>query len=100
MKGKDINIPQGTEITAFVDGDMHLEMAKFGVADAGAVSNAQTSLSVDSNPAGADIEVDGNFVGSTPSAVPVSLGNHEIAVHKRGYSTWSRRMNVSGGTVH
>lgn len=104
MKGKDIAIPQGTEITAFVDGDMHLDMAKFGVPDAGSaaggVTGAQTSLSVDSTPAGADIEVDGNFVGSTPSSVPVSLGNHEIAVHKRGYSTWNRRMNVTGGTVH
>ncbi len=100
MKGKDISIPQGTEITAFVDGDMHLDMAKFGSPDAGAVAAAQTSLSVDSTPAGADIEVDGNFVGSTPSAVPVSLGTHEITVHKRGYSSWSRRMNVSGGTVH
>ena len=32
IHGKDITIPQGTEITAFVDGDMHLEMARFGAA--------------------------------------------------------------------
>jgi len=99
MKGKDITIPQGAEITAFVDGDMHLDMSKFGVADAGGVSG-QTSLSIDSTPVGADIEVDGNFVGSTPSSVPVSLGNHEITVRKKGYSAWDRRMNVTGGTVH
>src|SRR5277367_3963925 len=30
MKGKDITIPQGTEVTAFVEGDMHLDMTKFG----------------------------------------------------------------------
>jgi hypothetical protein len=100
MKGKDIAIPQGTEITAFVDGDMHLDMWKFGVPDVGGAAAGQTSLSVDSTPAGADIEVDGNFVGSTPSAVPVSLGNHEITVRKRGYSTWNRHMNVAGGTYH
>src|SRR3954447_9031280 len=100
MKGKDITIPQGTEITAFVDGDLHVDMSKFGVPDAGGVSGGQTSLNVDSTPAGADIEVDGNFVGSTPSAVPVLLGNHEITVHKKGYSTWNRRMNVTGGTIH
>lgn len=64
MKGKDITIPQGTEITAFVDGDMHLDMAKFGAADASGVAPAsQTSLSLDSTPAAADNEVDGNFVG-------------------------------------
>jgi len=100
MKGKDITIPQGTEITAFVDGDLHVDMAKYGVADAGGVSGSQASRSVDSTPVGADIEVDGNFVGSTPSAVPVSLGNHEITVRKRGYSSWTRRMNVAGGTIH
>ena len=100
MKGKDITIPQGTEITAFVDGDMHLDMAKFGAPEGAGFSAAQTSLSIDSAPAGADIEVDGNFVGSTPSSVPVSLGNHEITVRKKGYASWNRHMNVAGGTVH
>ncbi len=32
MKGGDTSIPQGTEITAFIDGDIHLDMAKFGAA--------------------------------------------------------------------
>ena len=104
MKGKDVTIPQGTEITAFVDGDMRLDMAKFGaVADAGSVAvaaGAQTSLTIESTPAGADIEIDGNFVGSTPSSVPVTLGNHDIAVRKKGYSTWTRHTNFNGGTVH
>jgi hypothetical protein len=100
MKGKDINIPQGTEITAFVDGDMHLDMAKFGAVPEAAAQGGQVSLAVDSTPVGADIEVDGNFVGSTPSAVPVSVGSHEITVHKKGYSAWSRRMNIAGGSVH
>jgi PEGA domain len=100
MKGKDISIPQGTEITAFVDGDMHLDMAKFGAAPEAGTQGAQVSLAVDSTPAGADIEVDGNFVGSTPSAVPVAVGNHEVTVRKKGYSAWSRRMNIAGGSVH
>jgi len=100
MKGKDITIPQGTEITAFVDGDMHLDMAKFGVANGSLAPAGQTALNVESTPSGADIEVDGNYVGSTPSAVPVSLGTHEITVRKRGYTSWNRRMNVTGGAVH
>ncbi len=104
VKGKDITIPQGTEITAFVDGDMRLDMAKFGAAqEAGgtaAATGAQTSISVDSTPSGADIEIDGNFVGSTPSTVPVTAGNHEISVKKRGFATWTRKMNINGGSVH
>src|SRR6185437_7720110 len=34
IHGKDITIPQGTEITAFAEGDMHLDMAKFSAAPA------------------------------------------------------------------
>ena len=103
MKGKDITIPQGTEITAFVEGDMRLDMTKFGVAaapGAAAANGAQITLTIDSTPAGAEIDVDQNFVGSTPSTVPVALGNHEICVRKKGYTTWTRKMNVSGGTVY
>src|SRR3954447_14481145 len=73
MKGKDISIPQGTEITSFVDGDNHLDPAKFGGLMSASMNSGQnaapmqtaqassTSLTVDSVPSGADIEVDGNF---------------------------------------
>jgi hypothetical protein len=105
MKGKDVTIPQGTEITAFVDGDAHLDMAKFGVtapAPAGAVpaSQAEASLAVESTPPGADIEVDGAFVGSTPSTINVTPGSHEVAVKKKGFTDWTRKLNVTGGSVH
>lgn len=104
MKGKDISIPQGTEITAFVDGDQHLDMSKFGaaplVAAAAPAQGAQAALSVDSNPAGADINVDGNFVGSTPSTINVPMGAHDITVKKKGFADWTRHMNLTGGTIH
>jgi len=102
MKGKDITIPQGTEITAFVEGDMHLNMANFGVAPAPAAPPAtvQASLVIDSSPPGADIEIDGAFVGNTPSTVPVTPGSHEIAVKKKGFSDWNRKLSVTGGSVH
>jgi hypothetical protein len=107
IKGKDITIPQGTEITAFTDGDTKLDLSKYGApapdANAPAQAAAQSSqifVTVDSIPSGADIEVDGNFVGSTPSSVPVSAGTHEINVKKKGFATWTRRMNIEGGSVH
>ncbi len=106
MHGKDITIPQGTEITAFVDGDMHLDMSKFGtppdsLASAPAAAQAaQASLTVDSTPPGAEIEVDGNFVGSTPSTIDVTPGSHEITVKKKGFTDWTRKLNVTGGNVH
>lgn len=106
IHGKDITIPQGTEITAFVEGDMHLDMAKFtpaGAMPAGAAvpaAAAQASLIIESTPPGADIEVDGGFVGNTPSTVNVAPGSHEITVTKKGYSPWSRKLAVTGGSVH
>lgn len=106
IHGKDITIPQGTEITAFAEGDMHLDMAKFTSAGSAAVATgapaaaAQASIIIDSAPPGADIAVDGNFVGNTPSTVNVAPGSHEITVTKKGYAPWSRKLNVTGGNVH
>jgi hypothetical protein len=106
IKGKDITIPQGTEITAFVEGDMHLDMAKFGVlpppvaAPAPAVAEAQPSLSIESTPPGADIEVDGAFVGNTPSTISLAPGSHDIAVKKKGFADWTKKLTVTGGSVH
>jgi hypothetical protein len=57
------------------------------------------SLSVESNVAGADIEVDGGFVGSTPSTLSLTPGQHTITVKKKGYADWSRTMNVAGTGV-
>ena len=56
-------------------------------------------LSLISNPEGADIEIDGDFVGNTPSAVEVTLGEHLVAVKKAGYKTWERKLKVSGGEI-
>ena len=105
MHGKDITIPKGTEITAFVQGDMRLEMARMVTPGAPAVPSAASaatqmaSLTVESPVSGADIEVDGSFVGSTPSTVSVAPGQHTITVKKKGYADWSRTMNVSGSAV-
>jgi PEGA domain len=104
MKGKDITIPQGTEITAFVEGDMHLDMARFGGAPGPPASAvpappAQASLTIDSTPPGGDIEIDGAFVGNTPSTVSVAPGSHEISVKKKGFADWTRKLNVTSGTV-
>jgi PEGA domain len=106
IKGKDSTIPQGTEITAFVEGDMHLDMTKFVVAPPesaalpAAASPAQASLLIDSTPPGADIEIDGAFVGDTPSTIAVAAGSHAIAVKKKGFVNWTKSLAVTGGTVH
>jgi hypothetical protein len=107
MHGKSVDIPKGTEVMAFVQGDMHLGMAHSepaGVAVVAApsvgVAPAMANITVESSVPGADIEVDGNFVGSTPSTLSVAPGQHTITVKKKGYADWSRSMNVAGSGVH
>lgn len=106
MHGKDITIPQGTQITAYVEGDMHLNMANFGGPSAtpkmqvAAAPAVQASLIVSSTPPGADIEIDGAFVGNTPSTLNVAPGTHEITVKKAGFADWTRKLNVTGGSVN
>ena len=107
MHGKDITIPQGTEITAFVDGDMHLDLARFGASpqivlatNVAPISSAQANLEVGSAPPGADIEVDGAFVGNTPSTITVAPGSHQVTVKKKGFIDWTKTLNVTGGTIH
>jgi hypothetical protein len=115
MHGKDISIPKGTEITAYVNGDMKLDLAKFqtaapasDVAQSAAAKGApengasvSAKLQMGSDPPGADIEVDGSFVGNTPSDVQVVEGDHTVTVKKTGFKDWERKVKVTGGSsVH
>jgi hypothetical protein len=102
MKGKDMTIPQGTEVTAYVNGDFKIDPAKFIPVEAAAigVSTAAAQVSVDANIANCDIEVDGAFVGNTPSQLSVAPGSHQIRVSKKGYQAWAKTVMVSGSGVH
>ena len=113
MHGKDISIPKGTEVTAYVSGDMKLDLARFQAAQHGSAQTAgnssgsilistseQARVQVSSTPDGADIEVDGSFVGNTPSTVGVSAGQHKLSVKKSGFKPWERSITVSTGQVN
>jgi hypothetical protein len=63
-------------------------------------SAGQTSVAIDSTPSGGDIEIDGAFVGNTPSTISLSSGSHMVAVKKTGYNPWSRTLNITSGAVH
>lgn len=65
--------------------------------DGPAVSLAAFSIS--SNPAGADITIDGNYMGSTPSTIDLKRGEHQIVISRKGYQPWLRKLNVTGGKI-
>ncbi len=104
IHGKDITIPKGTEVTAFVAGNMKLDMAKFApapaIAAAAPVSAALApGVTVEASIPNCDIQVDGSFMGSTPSTLNLAPGKHEIVVKKTGYQDWTRTMTVGTGAV-
>ena len=57
-------------------------------------------LQVSSTPVGADIEIDGSFIGNTPSTVGVAPGAHQLSVKKTGFKPWERKITVSSGQVN
>jgi hypothetical protein len=99
MRGKDITIHKGTVINGYIDGDREIAMA----APNGGVSVQQTALILSaaitfkSTPDGADITVDGKYVGSTPSTIQIGSGDHAITVEKAHFAPWKRDMTVVAG---
>src|SRR5882762_9449715 len=121
VHGKDITIPKGTEITAYINGDIPLDPKKFVTQtainpEAGAttvqsstdVAPAQngnglgavfSTVEIKSTPGGAEITVDEKFMGSTPSSLRLAVGDHKIKLGKSGFKIWERTMTVSAGAT-
>jgi hypothetical protein len=116
MHGKDITVPKGAEVTAYINGDVRLEEARFSKADPGvataAVSpapqsapsqsvepNAQAgTIEVRSEPDGAEVYSDGAFVGNCPVTLKLSPGQHSIRVTQTGYKEWTRDITTQSGS--
>lgn len=73
--------------------------AAAGSTTAAAPADAKAKVEVQSEPTGADIEVDGAFMGNTPSVLELPPGEHVITVTKPGYKTWERKLKLTGGSV-
>jgi hypothetical protein len=126
-KGKDITINKGIVLEVFTDQDHAFGAATVSGPSAPAPSPANlaptqpqvmlagqpqatgsvaggavelATVSITSDLPGAEIEVDGVFVGSTPSTAKVAPGMHKIVV-KHGTANWSRDLMVQpGGNVN
>jgi hypothetical protein len=104
MHGKDITIPKGAEVPTFVNGNFRLESASFRQSVSASSQPLQGSspaiVAITSTPAGAEISVDQNFIGNTPSSTNVAAGKHLIFIKKPGFKDWEREIVVSGGNVN
>jgi PEGA domain len=63
-------------------------------------TGSSTELAISSSPDGADIELDGKFVGNSPSSITVPNGDHMIVVRMVGRQSWKRTISTSGGKVN
>lgn len=106
LKGKDTKLPKGTDVTAYVNGDASLDRSKFvAVEQIGGEANQVigpnnselSNISVKSDPEGAEITIDGKFVGSSPSTLSLKPGDYTISISKSGHALWERKMSLSAG---
>jgi hypothetical protein len=59
----------------------------------------EATADISSSPSGADIEIDGIFVGNTPSSLAIATGQHTLRVSKSGYKQWERTLRSSTGSI-
>lgn len=52
------------------------------------------NVAIASDPVGAEIYVDGKFVGQTPSTIPLPAGTHHVEVKAAGRMHWERDLTV------
>jgi len=75
----------------------HASDAAAAASPAAQIANANITIS--STPTDADIEIDGSYVGTTPSVIQQAPGNIVIKIQKKGFNAWERKLKVSGGDV-
>jgi hypothetical protein len=59
---------------------------------------APAKVTIVSEPDGADVYLDGTFVGSTPATLELHDGNYAVSVRLPGYQEWKRDLRVLGGS--
>ena len=123
MKGKDVTVNKGVTVDVFTDQRFVLQakapimppagtttLQPTGQAGAPAAgpaaatgvpvpkaAPAASTVSIKSDPDGAEIELDGAFIGSTPTTLQIPAGAHAIVV-KKGAASWTRTIQIQPGS--
>ena len=99
-KGQDITINRDVTFEVYTDRNQTVNAGDVAAGGATTVSTGPGAMvSISSSATAADIEVDGAFVGNTPTSIMLPSGPHVVVV-KKGQKTWQRALQVgSGGTI-
>jgi hypothetical protein len=104
-----LKIPEGvTQITDIYNWDDTLrtaieesakEMVDQLAKNTGAVADVpeQIEVQVESDPAGADIIIDNDFVGNTPAKLKIAKGRHTVKIERQGYQSWEKSIMATEG---
>ena len=65
--------------------------------DQSGAPSSVAKVMVSSEPSGADIYVDGTFMGNTPSLVQLAAGSHSVRIEAKGHKTWGRTISLTAG---
>jgi hypothetical protein len=60
-------------------------------------AQALVPVRIASDPAGADVFLDGSFVSSTPAILRLQAGTYKVAVKISGYADWEREVKILPG---
>jgi hypothetical protein len=62
------------------------------------VNREKIKCNFSSTPPGAEITLDGRYVGNTPSTIGVSTGSHVVVLFMPGFVQWKRELSVAAGS--
>ncbi len=89
-------VPVGVT-TSVTKGSEESTNASQASARSGAPSDAIGTVSLGTNPDGADVYVDDQFYGNSPATLKLKPGKHTIRVKMSGYKDWSREISTDAG---
>lgn len=89
---------QGKTLLTYPGMVVVLEGGKLTSIDQSGQPSMNSKVAIQSDPVGAEIFMDGQLVGQTPSTFDVPPGDHQINVQLAGYQDWVRRVHVLAGS--
>jgi PEGA domain len=101
--GYVLNIPVRSQTYAmdFSAADVAEPSAAVSPAKTASITTSEpaTVVQINSNPDTVDIEVDGKFVGDTPSQLQLAAGDHTVRLTRDGLVPWEKKIHFAGGVV-
>lgn len=101
--GDDVGAPSGAQFTGYVDADVKVDVTPpppptpppAPAASALKMEPELVTVQCFSDPTGADIFIDGEYVGNTPSILKVTPAKHRLEFQLAGYATLAQILDLT-----